>query len=151
MAKTIMKEIIIGLLLCLAIILVLGIILYEYAPTKKTIPSPVAYSVPEEAQEELSTSSEIDESKIIMTYEVDSADLSDYARVRNYKPGKSNPFSSYETQVDATNITTGKSSNATSGNGSEQSNSSEPQNPSNESSQNGTNESKGFYPDKGTK
>ena len=41
MAKSVVKEIIIALLLCLAIILVLGILLYEYAPMSKTIPNPV--------------------------------------------------------------------------------------------------------------
>ena len=39
MAKTIIKEIIIMLLLCLAIILSLGILLYEYVPMTKTIPN----------------------------------------------------------------------------------------------------------------
>ncbi len=32
-----------------------------------------------------------------MTYEVDSTDLNNYKRIQNYKPGKANPFSSYET------------------------------------------------------
>ncbi len=35
MAKTIVKEIIISLLLCLAIILLLGILLYDYVPMAK--------------------------------------------------------------------------------------------------------------------
>ena len=35
MAKSIIKELIIVLLLCLAIILVLGILLYEYVPVSK--------------------------------------------------------------------------------------------------------------------
>lgn len=42
MAKSVIKEIIIVLLLCLAIILVLGILLYEYVPITKTIPNEVA-------------------------------------------------------------------------------------------------------------
>ena len=38
MTKKIFKELIISLLLCLAIILLLGILLYEYVPMTKTIP-----------------------------------------------------------------------------------------------------------------
>ena len=52
MAKSIIKELIIVLLLCLAIILVLGILLYEYVPVSKTIPNEVSYTTPEEVKEE---------------------------------------------------------------------------------------------------
>ena len=47
MAKSIIKELIIVLLLCLAIILVLGILLYEYVPVSKTIPNVVPYNKPD--------------------------------------------------------------------------------------------------------
>ena len=108
MAKNIIKEIIIILLLCLAIILILGILLYEYAPMSKTIPNPVSYTTPEEVQQELATSSDVDESQIIMTYEVDSSDLRNYERINDYQPGKANPFSSYTTSGE--NTTTGGAS-----------------------------------------
>ncbi len=98
MAKTIVKEIIISLLICLAIILVLGIVFYEYVPISKTIPNDVNYSTPPEAKSELANNSGVNEDDIIMTYEVDATDLSNYARINNYKPGKANPFSSFETQ-----------------------------------------------------
>lgn len=97
MAKSIIKEIIIALLLCLAIILVLGILLYEYTPMTKTIPNEVAYKTPEDVKEELLSSSDVDDSQIVMTYEITASDLKNYTRVQNYKPGKANPFSSYET------------------------------------------------------
>ena len=48
MTKSILKEIIIVLLLCLAIILVLGILLYDYVPISKTVPNQVAYTTPED-------------------------------------------------------------------------------------------------------
>ena len=48
MAKTIIKEIIIMLLLCLAIILVLGVLLYEYVPSNKLIPEEVSYTTPQD-------------------------------------------------------------------------------------------------------
>ena len=108
MAKNIVKEIIIILLLCLAIILILGILLYEYAPMSKTVPNPVSYTTPEEVQQELSSSSEVDNSQIIMTYEVDSTDLNNYERINDYQPGKANPFSSYATSGE--NTTTSGSS-----------------------------------------
>lgn len=103
MAKSIIKEIIIMLLLCLAIILVLGILLYEYVPITKTIPNEVAYTTPENVKQELLSSSEVDDSRIIMTYEINSDDLSNYRRVQDYVPGKANPFSSYETTAETPN------------------------------------------------
>ena len=58
MAKNVIKELIIILLLCLAIILILGILLYEYVPMTKTIPNPVSYTVPEGVEEELNDASD---------------------------------------------------------------------------------------------
>lgn len=110
MAKSIIKELIIVLLLCLAIILVLGILLYEYVPIAKTVPNEVDYTTPENVKQELLSSSDVDDSQIIMTYEINSDDLSNYRRVQDYKPGKANPFSSYETtdnNTDDDNSSTG--------------------------------------------
>lgn len=106
MAKSIIKELIIVLLLCLAIILILAILLYEYVPISKTIPNQVAYTTPEEVKQELLTASDVDESQIVMTYEVNSDDLNNYTRIKDYNPGKANPFSSYETQVSGQSTTT---------------------------------------------
>lgn len=147
MAKTIVKEIIIILLLCLAIILLLGILLYEYVPMTKTIPSEVAYSIPEEVQQELLTSGELDESKIVMTYEIDSTDLNNYTRIQDYKPGKSNPFSSYETQTSTTTSSNGATTST--GTNNTTSNSNETQTSNEQTTQEDTSE--GFYPDTGTK
>lgn len=115
MANTIIKEIIITLLLCLAIILVLGIILYEYVPMAKTIPNPVSYTTPEEAKNELATIENEDEDKIIMTYEINSSDLKNYIKTKDYKPGKANPFSSYQTDEEKTNTTTNTGNSTTTG------------------------------------
>ena len=46
MAKTIIREIIITLLLCLAIILILSVLLYGYVPTNKVMPEKVSYTTP---------------------------------------------------------------------------------------------------------
>lgn len=115
MTKSILKEIIIILLLCLAIILVLGILLYDYVPISKTVPNQVAYTTPENVKQELLQSGSLDESEVIMTYEVNNDDLNNYKRVKDYKPGKANPFSSYETPAEEN---TTKSTNGTSTTGS---------------------------------
>ena len=112
MIKSFLKELIIVLLLCIAIILVLGILLYEYVPMAKTIPNPVAYTIPQEAKEELAKDESVDESQIIMTYEINSSDLNNYKRIQDYKPGKANPFSSYATEkVESTNTQNSTSTN----------------------------------------
>lgn len=139
MAKKIFKETIISLLLCLAIILLLGILLYNYVPMNKTIPNPVSYSTPENVKQELAESQGVDEEQVIMTYEVDATDLNNYKRIQDYKPGKANPFSSYETGE-----ANGDSSNEDNSNNNSQS--------SSKSSNNDNNTSGGkFFQNKGTK
>ena len=113
MIKSFLKELIIVLLLALAIILVLGILLYEYVPMAKTVPNPVAYTTPQDVKEELQASSEVDESQIILTYEINSSDLNNYKKIQDYKPGKANPFSSYVTSVPEGNGTGGQNQNPT--------------------------------------
>ena len=82
--KNIIKEIIIVLLLILAIILILGILLYEYVPNNKIIPQQVSYTTPENVKEELSTSENVDDSQVIMTYEVTATDLTNYKKTKDY-------------------------------------------------------------------
>lgn len=143
MAKNIIKEIIIMLLLCLAIILVLGVLLYEYVPSNKIIPDEVSYTTPEAVQEELSKGEDVENDEVILTYSVDSTDLDNYERVNTYVPGKPNPFSPYnETTTSGEDTTQSGSSNG--------STSSEN---SSGTSNNTTTSSGGsaYYPDTGTK
>lgn len=155
MAKSIIKELIIVLLLCLAIILVLGILLYEYVPVSKTIPNEVSYTTPEEVKEELLTSSDVDENQIVMTYEIDSTDLNNYKKIQNYKPGKANPFSSYETQASGSNAGSSQTSgqNTTSNTSTNTSNGSDTSSSSNssQSTDNTTTSGGKFFQDTGTK
>ena len=109
--KNIIKEIIIVLLLILAIILILGILLYEYVPNNKIIPQQVSYTTPEKVKEELSTSENVDDSQVIMTYEVTATDLTNYKKTKDYVSGKKNPFESINSQ----NTTTGNTTNTTGG------------------------------------
>ena len=153
MAKSIIKELIIVLLLCLAIILILGILLYEYVPMSKTIPNEVSYTTPENVKEELLASDNLEEEQIVMTYEVTSSDLSGYTSTQNYKPGKANPFSSYDTSSSTTGSSENSSSSTggTSSSGDNSGTSSSSGN--NNSSSNGNTSSSGghFFQDTGTK
>lgn len=157
MTKNFIKELIISLLLCLAIILLLGILLYDYVPMNKTIPNPVSYTTPDTVKQELASSTSVDEEQIIMTYEVDSTDLNNYKTIQNYKPGKANPFSSYETPKNTeTNSASGNSSSANSGtsgnNGTNNSGGANDNSSSSATSDNNNNTSGGkFFQDKGTK
>ena len=159
MAKSIIKEIIIMLLICLAIILILGILLYEYVPASKTMPNEVSYTTPSDVKEELLSSADVDDSQIIVTYEVNQDDLNNYKKVQNYKPGKANPFDSGETtdSSNATNTTKGNSSAGNSNNGNTGSSStgntsagSQTGGSSNTDS-NTTTSGGSYFPDKGTK
>ena len=102
MAKSVIKELIIVLLLCLAIVLILGILFYEYIPISKEVPEEVNYSISDDVQQKLD---EIDENlrdekhdeDNPVTDSVTSTDLNNYERVKDYRPGKANPFGPYET------------------------------------------------------
>lgn len=150
MAKTVIKEIIITLLLCLAIILVLGILLYEYVPMSKTVPTAVSYATPENVKKELATTDNVEDEVFQTSYEITAQDLTNYKRVQDYKPGKANPFSSYESQSSGSNTTNNGSSSGSSSNGGTSSN--ETNNGNSSNSGTNTNTSGGnFFPDKGTK
>ena len=140
--KNIIKEIIIVLLLILAIILILGILLYEYVPNNKIIPQQVSYTTPENVKEELSTSENVDDSQVIMTYEVTATDLTNYKKTKDYVSGKKNPFESIESQNTTTeNTTRGNTVNSgTTGNSS-----------TTNTNTTTDNTQQGYLPDKGTK
>ena len=93
MFKSIIKEIFIMLLLCIAIVLILGVIFYNYIPTNKTIPNKLAtYTTPENIKEKIEE--QISESeKEEITYQIDATDLKMYRQTDSYTTGKRNPFS----------------------------------------------------------
>ena len=150
MTKTVLREMIIILLLCLAIILILGILLYDYVPIAKVIPEEVSYTTPEEIQKEISQEDTVE--PVIYTYEVQSEDLNNYKRIQEYQAGKANPFSDITAQAGEQtqngNSSSGGTSNTTNSNNSSSSNSGN-ENTSTDNS-NATN-SNSYYPDKGTK
>ena len=105
--KRFLKELMITVLLCIALVLILAVIFYDYIPINKTIPEPVEYAMPEslsEVKEELKNAVEEEEEKIIVTYEIDDSDLNGYKKQGSYKEGKVDPFSvTIESPTNTTN------------------------------------------------
>lgn len=94
MAKSIIKEIFIILLVCVAIVLLMAVIFYNYIPTNKVIPTKVtAYQLPENVEAIINetTIDSFDSSSI--NYTIDDSDLSKYQAAQSYNPGKADPFS----------------------------------------------------------
>ncbi len=106
MAKTVLKEIIIILLLILATILLLGITLYNYVPMYKVVPEKVSYKPTQEVQQISNEMNKLKEDMPITSYTVTASDLTDYKRVNEYVAGRKNPFAS---------LNTGKNNTTTSG------------------------------------
>ncbi len=132
MTKNIIKEIIIILLLTLAIILILGVLLYGYVPVNKMIPEKVSYTTPEEAKSELETNVSENDDELYVDYHIDSTQLNNYKKIQEYVPGKKNPFASLEKE-NVTNIIGNNTTNSGNTASSE------------------TNNNTGYLPDKGTK
>lgn len=152
MVKNIIKEAIIILLLTLAIILILGVILYDYVPANKIIPEQVSYSTPETLKQELDNNTDDLASSDVPTYTITDSDLSNYKKIQEYVPGKKNPFASIVTNNtdntagnDASGTSTEAQSNKnnTTGTDTTKSNGS--------TSSTGSDKNTGYIPDKGTK
>lgn len=99
MTKTIVKEIIIALLTCLAILLILSVAFYNFIPANKVVPEAVEYAPSKEIQTQLNTAVEDNSKEIIITYEVTSQDLDNYERTNEYNPGKANPFAAIKEEI----------------------------------------------------
>ena len=99
MNKNVLRETIIALLLCLAIILLLALALYNYMPSKKEMPTEISYTTPENLTEEIVNEKNSDDEQLLLSYEVDSTDVSRFQNVNSYNPGKSNPFEQYQAGV----------------------------------------------------
>ena len=91
MIKSVIKEIFIILLLSIAILLILGILFYDYIPMNKVIPQKEAYTTPNDVQKELEETITETE-KVEVTYEVTDSDLNIYKQSGSYAEGKANPF-----------------------------------------------------------
>lgn len=119
MAKTIIKEVAITILICIAVGLVIAIIFYKDIPTNKATPSKVtAYETPKDVAEEIAEETAEQEFETTnQVFEVTDWDLELYKSAQSYNPGKSDPFAEYaETTGNATSINgqTGASSGSSS-------------------------------------
>ena len=101
MIKSVLKEIIITLLLCIAILLILSILFYDYNPLNKIVPNKIAYSTPEEIKNEIEQNDvkDILDGGVNIVYSIDSLDLNIYKKSNSYVPGKANPFAEIPEEV----------------------------------------------------
>ena len=96
--KNVIKEICIGILAFISVMLLLAIIFYDYVPINKIIPNKVAYTVPDNVKAELNEDVTIQNSQPQkITYSVTSSDLQQYQSATVYQPGNPNPFQAYST------------------------------------------------------
>lgn len=113
MFKTIFKEICIILLLCVAIVLVLGVIFYDYIPTNKAVPNKLsAYVTPQEVKTEIDEQvAEIN--KVEVSYEITGTDINLYKQTHSYTPGKIDPFSASTNVENIENVENNSQNNNT--------------------------------------
>lgn len=123
MAKTIIRETIIALLVCLAVLLILSVALYNFIPSNKVVPEEVKYTPSKEIQTQLNSEVDKENNEVLMTYEVTASDLENYQKAKEYVPGKANPFAAVSESTDdsksentGSNINTGSSSTGESNN-----------------------------------
>ena len=112
MLKSVLKEVFIILLLSIAILLILGILFYDYIPMNRVIPEREAYSTPNEIKDEINeTITEAE--KVEVTYEVTDSDLNIYKQSGRYVEGKANPFALEEsTPTETTDGNNGNGNNS---------------------------------------
>lgn len=101
MVRIVLKEIFITLLICIAILLILGIIFYDYNPINKVIPNKIEYATTNEIKKEIGEGKieDILEGSFNVVYSIDNSDLEKYKKSERYVPGKEHPFSDIEKSV----------------------------------------------------
>lgn len=145
--KSVIKELIIVLLLLLAILLVLGVFLYDYIPTNKIIPKVEQYQVPNSIKEELEqTVSEEEEQATQIVYEIDGTDLKNYEKSKDYQKGKVNPFAQDTQNTNSNNQTGNNNADNTNNNNNSNNNTNSSANATNNSNSVGN-----YLPNTGTK
>lgn len=113
MAKNIIKQVMISLLMIIAFGLVIALAFYQFIPSNKIVPTKVqAYSTPQNVAGEIAdTATEQKYETVNEVYEVTDADLAKYKSTKSYNPGKSDPFATYSGETtNSTEISDGNSS-----------------------------------------
>lgn len=107
----IVKEIFIMCLLCLAIVIILGVLFYEYIPSAQTFPKPLKYEKDENIVEILKETETTTNTQIVLkSYNINQDDLNLYKQ-QDYDAGKTNPFAAYSAQTDGSEQTGGGAQN----------------------------------------
>ena len=128
MDKNLIKDIIISFLIIIAIILLIIVICYDKVSIGKVIPKIEEYKLSDDIKNEIDQESVDNQTEIVTTYQIDSSDLKQYEKTKEYNKGKRDPFAPY--------------SSTSENEASEE----------NKSSENNTNNSSsGFYPNEGIK
>ena len=128
MDKNLIKDIIISFLIIIAIILLIIVICYDKVSIGKVIPKIEEYKLSDDIKNEIDIESADNQTEIVTTYQIDSSDLKQYEKTKEYNKGKRDPFA--------------PDSGAAENEASEE----------NKSSENNTNNSSsGFYPNEGIK
>lgn len=142
-----LKELVFGVLFLIVVVLIIGIILYEFIPNQ-IIPEANVYEKTSDTakllaqiEEEKRSDEEDKKEEVLKSYEVTSDDLSTYKQTE-YKQGKNNPFYDYtkmkNDEPGSTSSTTATSANSTSANSSTTSDPTTSNNSSSNSSSNNT-------------
>lgn len=101
--KSIIKEIFIILLVCIAIVLIMTVIFYNFIPANKIIPTKVtAYERPENIESEISVETDNTFTMQEQDYTVQDSDLNKYKQSQSYNPGKPDPFEEYSVETNPT-------------------------------------------------
>lgn len=128
MDKNLIKDIIISFLIIIAIILLIIVICYDKVSIGKVIPKIEEYKLSDDIKNEIDQESADNQTEIVTTYQIDSSDLKQYEKTKEYNKGKRDPFAPDSSSAE---------NNA---------------NGENKSSENDTNNSSsGFYPNEGIK
>lgn len=128
MDKNLIKDIIISFLIIIAIILLIIVICYDKVSIGKVIPKIEKYKLSDDIKNEIDQESADNQTEIVTTYQIDSSDLKQYEKTKEYNKGKRDPFAPDSSSAE---------NNA---------------NEENKSSENDTNNSSsGFYPNEGIK
>ena len=116
MVKSIIKEIIIILLLLIAVLLVLGILFYDYLPNMKEVPTVKKYSTAENVRSDLEEVVE-NEGETYATFTITAGDITNYSKTNSYVARNDNPFSAYQSPdvADTSGNTTNQSENSANG------------------------------------
>ena len=90
------------LLICLAVMLVLAISLYQWIPNRKIVPDIEVYAASEEIKDLLEDDiiKRSANSEPILSYTVTSTDLNNYQKSYDYVPGKPHPFAEMEQSIE---------------------------------------------------